>query len=472
MSVSPANADAWIAAQATGPRVVAFSGGLDSTVLLHLLASQHAHGLRALHVHHGLHPSADAWAAHCGRVCEALGVELAVRHVEVQQQGDGPEAAARRARRAAFAEELRTGEILALAHHRDDQAETFLLRALRASGPDGLAAMRPWRPFARGWLWRPLLDTPRAALLAHAQAHGLAWIEDPSNADEAFDRNFLRHRVLPLLRARWPHADAALARSAALQSQAAALLDAGDAQALASATTQDATTLSVERLLALPASRRARVLRAWIARLRLPPLPAHGVDRIERDLLHARPDAEARWAWRDAEVRRWRDLLHAQAIEAPLPADWSSEWNGADALPLPGGGSLRIARCERAVRSGADAGTTPHASMPAFAASSRADIDARACAPPWRVHARRGGERIVLPRRAHSHALKHVLQDTGIPPWERRRLPLLSAHDGGLLAAGDQVLSGAFAAWLDTNALRLLWRRHDADDDIAATPLR
>ncbi len=174
---------------------VAFSGGLDSSVLLHWLAHlprQRRPRLRALHVHHGLQAQADAWDQHCRRVCATLGLPLEVRRVQVRRDsGEGLEAAARAARHAVFAQELLPNEWLATAHHRDDQAETFLLRALRASGPDGLAAMRPLRDYAQGKLWRPLLELPHARLLAYAQAHGLDWIEDPSNGDTRHDRNFL-----------------------------------------------------------------------------------------------------------------------------------------------------------------------------------------------------------------------------------------------------------------------------------------
>src|SRR3546814_1922150 len=190
--------------------------GLDSVVLLHLLCARpevRNAGLRAIHVHHGLQSVADDWASHCRALCEALDVPLQVVDVDVERDsGFGLEAAARAARRRAFAAALRDDEVLALAHHRDDQAETFLLRALRASGPDGLAAMLPWQRFANGWLWRPLLDVPRASLLSHARAHGLRWIADPSNEDTAHDRNFLPHRALPLPRARWPDATAAPTR--------------------------------------------------------------------------------------------------------------------------------------------------------------------------------------------------------------------------------------------------------------------
>jgi tRNA(Ile)-lysidine synthase len=221
--------------------LVGYSGGLDSAVLLHLLARRlPLQRLRALHVHHGLHPEADAWARHCEDMCAQLGIVFDMVRVEVARDaGDGLEAAARHARHAAFAAALEEGEVLALAHHRDDQAETFLLRALRASGVEGLAAMRAWRPYAKGFLWRPLLAQPRAAVLAWAQAEQLRWIDDTSNADTDLDRNFLRHRVLPVLRERWPHAEATFARCAALAAEAADLLEDEDVAALASARTPD-----------------------------------------------------------------------------------------------------------------------------------------------------------------------------------------------------------------------------------------
>jgi len=420
------------------PLCVGYSGGLDSTVLLHLLAStQPAHGLRALHVHHGLHPDADRWSTHCELTCAALGVGLTVIGVNVARTGEGPEAAARAARHAAFEAALAPGEVLALAHHLDDQAETFLLRALRASGPDGLAAMRRWRAFGPGRLWRPLLEVGRDALVAYAQAHGLEWIDDPSNADTAYDRNFLRQRVMPLLRERWPHASGALARSSTLCAHANALLGEGDAHAFANVATADPRCVSRAGLLALPEARRARVLRRWIDALGLPPLPANGIERIEREILDARDDAEPVFHWRGAVVRAWRDLLHADAMRPALPPDWRVEWDGREPLALPDGDALTL--------------------------EGIAGLDA-----PAHVHARQGGERLVRPGRSHSHALKQVLQELGVPPWERERLPLLSDAGGELLAAGDLVHSAAFDAWLRERGARLTWHREGATDAATA----
>lgn len=410
------------------PLLVGFSGGLDSSVLLQLLAADpgaRRTGLRALHVHHGLHADADAWALQCERECAALGIALRVVRVEVDRNsGLGIEAAARTARHRAFAEALGDGEILALAHHRDDQAETFLLRALRGSGVDGLAAMRAWRPYARGWLWRPLLELPRDALLAHARDRGLRWIEDPGNADARFERNVLRHQVMPMLRQRWPHAAGNLARSATLSAQACDLLAPEDTSALQRAM-RDGQTLEVGMLAALPRERRARVLRRWISGLGLPPLPGNGVERIESGLLGARMDAQARFDWAGACVWRWRDLLHADRIRTPLPPGWSRDWDGRTPLALPTGDRLELI------------GT--------------AGFDA-----PLRAHARRGGERMTMPGRGHSHSLKHLLQVTAMPPWLRERLPLLSRGDV-LLAAGDAIVSAELDTWLVAHDARLRW---------------
>jgi tRNA(Ile)-lysidine synthase len=421
------------AAPGDGPLVIALSGGLDSTVLLHLAAGDpalRARGLRALHVDHGLHPDSARWAGACGDACAALGVAFESRRVAVRERGDGLEAAARAARHAAFLESQREGELIVLAHHRNDQAETLLLRLLRGSG-DGLGAMRALRPFGRGWLWRPLLALPRAQLHDHAVQHGLRWIEDPSNASEHHDRNFLRHQVLPGLAQRWPQADASFARSAGLLATQEDLLAAEDAKRLAQVQGFDPATLSVPALMAQAPGWRHRLLRRWVADRGLPMLSGQALETLCAELLPARPDARAEFAWSGAVIRRWRDLLHAGRPLPPLPADFSADWDGRGPLALPGGDRLQLS-------------------------------PAHAFEAPLRVRARTGGERLVLPGRTHSSELKHVLQDLGVPPWQRARLPLLFAPDGELLAAGDVALSGRMQAWLATHGVGLELRPADA----------
>lgn len=440
--MSPAPPLRLIAPDTLSAVLVAYSGGVDSTVLLHLLANDaaiRARGLRALHVHHGLHPEADRWAEHCLQVCAELGLDCEIARVTVERgSGMGPEAAARQARREVFARALGEGETLAMAQHRDDQAETFLLRALRASGPDGLAAMRPWRSFAAGWMWRPLLETPRAALMAHARAESLAWIEDPSNADTTFDRNFLRHRVLPLLRERWPQVDAAFARAAALAAESSELLGAQDAERLAAVREDFGPSLSVPALRSLPAAQRARVLRHWVANLGWPPLPAEGVARIETDLIGTERNRIARdhmpsFAWHGVEIRRWRDGLYPIEPGHELDPAWSCRWDGSAPLTLPNGDCLTL-------------------------------VGASGFPSPLHAHVRQGGERILLPGRGEQHhTLKHVLQEQGVPPWERARMPLLSTGDNGiLLAVADRIRSAGFEHWMQSRGAALVWTRRSA----------
>lgn len=409
--------------------LVGFSGGLDSTVLLHALATDpavRAAGVRAIHVHHGLQAEAECWAAHCARICDALGVPLEIARVIVSSNGEGLEAAARDARHAAFAATLTAEQVLVTAHHRDDQAETFLLRALRGSGPDGLAAMRRWRPFGPGQLWRPLLETPRAALLAYARAHRLEWIEDPSNTDGAFDRNFLRQQVLPLLQSRWPHASSAFARAATLCGESAGLLSGQDQSDLADVTGESPDRLSCHALQQLPPARRARVLRLWIRTQGLPPLPANGIAAVESALLHARADASACFRWRSAAIHVWRGELHAMTEHPAWPISWEQAWDGREPLALPDGARLAL-------------------------------LGAPALPERCRVMARRGGERIQLPGREHRHSVKHLLQDLAVPPWLRQRLPLLVAADGRVLAVADLACEAGLQDWLDRHNAHLRW---------------
>lgn len=411
------------------PIVVGYSGGLDSSVLLHALAAlpaARASGLRAIHVHHGLHAEADAWAAHCASICTAIDVPLTTLRVQVDTtSGRGPENAARAARLSAFRDALGDDELLALAHHCEDQAETVLLRLLRGAGGDGLAAMRRRSRLGSLSLWRPLLELPRTALREYANAHGLRWIEDPSNDATDFDRNFLRHRVLPTLTQRWPQAARNLARSAALLAEQSRLLAAVSTAQLDGVQVA-ADTLSIPRLLVHSRAQRARILRVWLRRLLDDPPPASVLAAIERNLLCARHDRSAQVDWAGIVLQRWCDRLHARRPMPPLPREWSATWDGRAPLRLPDGSRLELL------------GAT--------------GFDAR-----LHVRDRRGGERIRLPGRAHHHTLKHVLQDRRIPPWARLRLPLLFGVDGELLSAGDAIVSDRMAAWLRERGAWLCW---------------
>jgi tRNA(Ile)-lysidine synthase len=255
---------------------VALSGGLDSTVLLHAMAALAAGtraNLRAIHVDHGLQAASPAWADACAAACHAASVPLEILTLRLApSRGASVEAAAREARYAALAPLLADGEWLLTAHHRDDQLETVLIQLLRGSGVAGLAAMPARVAFGRGSHARPLLDFDRAELAAYAGVHGLAWIDDPMNLDARFDRGWLRSRVLPAVRERWPSASATVARSASHLAEASRLLlEIAQADA---AGIVDEGRLSLEGLARLSRDRQVNLVRGWLREQGLRPPPA------------------------------------------------------------------------------------------------------------------------------------------------------------------------------------------------------
>ncbi|NLO80404.1 MAG: tRNA lysidine(34) synthetase TilS [Xanthomonadaceae bacterium] len=409
---------------------VAYSGGRDSHVLLHLVAALRPRlgvPVRALHVHHGLQAPADDWVEHCRRICRELGIPLQVERVQCRAgPGISIEEAAREARYAAYERHLKVGEVLLLAHHQDDQIETLLLRLLRGAGVHGLAAMPPSRPLGRGLLLRPLLDVPLAAIAAYAEAQGLSWVEDPSNRDDAYDRNFLRNRLLPLLAERWPGYARPLQRAAALAREAADLLDALAEQDLRQCAAGDGLDLEALRLLTEP--RQRNLLRCWLRRQGLRPPARERLQAGLKTLLEAAPDRSPELAWDGVRLRRYRNrlLLDTEPEEVPAPFAWDL----ASPLELPGwrwqvesviGAGLRAALRQRRVE----------------------------------VRFRQGGERCRLAGERHSRSLKKLLQERGIPPWERERLPLIYI-DGELAAVADLWVCDGFQAAPGEAGLRLV----------------
>lgn len=415
----------FIAAQPLRAFVVALSGGLDSRTLLHVAASVRdgvAITLRAIHVDHGLQSQSTQWADRCRAWCAALGVPLLVERVQVERINElGLEGAARAARHAAFAAHLGDDEVLLVAHHRDDQAETFLLRALRAPGFDGLAGMRPLRRFAKGWMARPWLAVSRDAIRAEATKAGLEWIDDPSNSDVAHDRNFLRHDILPRLRQRWPQAVAALALSA---TRSADLLDLALPEVrrlLARHQRLDPAVLDA-RVLDEADGTAIAVIKTWLRELHLPNPPPTVLTEMLRQMRDARPDREPEVRWTGGVLRRYRDGLYAETTNHDFPIVEQS-WNPAHPLRL------------------ADARMLP--AMPGL-------FD-----QPLRVALRRGGEKIQIHADASRRPLRLLFQEYGVPPWLRDRLSYLWQGDR-LLAVGDLFLDVGFAAQLQ--AAGIVWR--------------
>lgn len=385
--------------------------------------------VRAVHVDHGLQASSSAWAAHCTAVCDALDVPLTVIPVRCDlDAGHSYEEAARAARYQAFERLLCGGEALLLAHHREDQAETVLLRLLRGAGVRGAAAMPPMRLLGDGYLARPLLDVARDDIALYAATHRLVWIDDPSNSDPRFDRNYLRHAVLPLLAERWPGYAATLARSAEQAQEASELADALADLDLAAC--GDAGGLCVGPLRALPDARRRNVVRRWLMQVHgvRPPPRAKLVSGLAA-LLDAAPDRMPKLGWDDHEVRRYRDRLIVRSVADAADPE-PIEWDLRSPLSLPGG----MLRVESVVGSGL-----------------RQDLRERRVEVRFRV----GGERCRPAGRSQSQSLKKLLQEAGVPPWERAALPLIYV-DGALAAVAGLWVCEGFQAAPGEPGLRLI----------------
>lgn len=409
---------------------VGYSGGVDSTVLLACAATwAQSHGvpLLAIHVHHGLLPQADGWAAHAQQQAQRLGVELVVERVQVDPRGQGLEAAARRARHAAFQAHMPPDSLLLLAHHQQDQAETVLMRLLRGGALDGVAGMRPLRAFGPGWLARPWLDQPRARLLDAAQELGLSWVEDPSNADLQLDRAWLRQAVWPMLLRRFPEAGARLARFAAQARGVQDVIDTQAAQALA-ALRGDAGQLSIAGLQALPEGLIGEVLRLHAIAQGAPPPGFHELARIRREVIGARIDAEPCLRWQRHEYRRYRDALYLLPELPPAPAD---------VIPWPAGSAHCVL-------------PDGYGQLQALDHEGRAQPVPQALSVRWR----RGGERLKPAGQAHTRELRLLFQEQAIPPWQRERIPLV--YLGADLLAVPGV---AQADSRELNGLRIHWVR-------------
>ncbi len=413
---------------------VAFSGGADSTALLHAAVSLSDCRVRALHVDHGLQAESAAWAQHCVRVSAALGVECQVLHARITREAvdaQGVEGAARQARYRLLEAALRAGECLLTAQHRQDQLETILLQLLRGAGLPGLAAMPAAASFGTGRLLRPLLDLGREELRDYLRARGIDWLEDPANSDPRFDRSFLRGEIVPRLLARWPAGDRNAARSARhlaegaglLRQLAAADLDRCDA---------GAGRLDAGRLRRLPPARQRNALRHWLASGGCRAPDSRHLDRLLGEVV-AGPGEQPRLRLGEAQVRRYRDrlyLLSAEPTEIPAVA---LALGPGEALELPGGlGRL-------ALRPGAPTG-----------------LDAALVARGCEVRFRSGGESLATAVGRPRRRLKQLLREAGIVPWMRGRLPLLYCG-GELLAVAD--------LWMAENqrvegGLAVVWERH------------
>ncbi|GMR06049.1 MAG: tRNA lysidine(34) synthetase TilS [Gammaproteobacteria bacterium] len=394
---------------------VAFSGGLDSHVLLHALsalASDYPFSLKAIHIDHSLQLQSAAWAGHCQQICDGLSVPLTIRTLSIdQKKGESLEAVARDARYAALAENLSEGGLCMTAQHRNDQTETLLLQLLRGAGVHGLAAMPASKGFSRGRLLRPLLAFTREDLLNYANRHKLVWVEDPSNQDNRFDRNFLRNEVLPVLRERWPGMDKSLSRSARHAASAATMLDhmaKSDLLYCKAASNQffppGIACLNANLLAGLSPSHQANALRYWV---RMNGLSVPGDERMQ-SLIHLLEESSGKGSvdWPGGVLRLENNNLwlcdktnQVQAVDELL--DWI--------LPVP----LQFQNFELQATKEKGEG---------LAKSLLNDFSLR-------VGFRQGGEQCRMPGDHGSKPLKTLFQDLSIPSWMRDSVPLVFLDD-------------------------------------------
>jgi tRNA(Ile)-lysidine synthase len=398
---------------------VGFSGGLDSTVLLHALAQlQLPVTIRALHINHQISPDANQWQAQCAAVCAQLGIEFVAEKVRVINSGKGIEDAAREVRYAVFERYVDVGDCLLTAHHANDQAETLLLRLLRGTGPRGLAAMAAQRPFGRAHLYRPLLSFSRAELEDYAREHQLIWVDDESNQDDHYDRNFLRNQVLPLLASRWPSFQRKWQQTAELCARQEQLLETIAQEDVVSAELRPervGQSIDLEFVRSLSPVRQQNLLRYWLRSAGYSTPEQSHWQQIQQQLFNGREDAEANVAWGDVSLRIFRSRLFLLPVKLPAMT--------LDLVAADNSHSPRL----------------------------------KASLPSLHVRSRQGGERCKPAGRNHSQTLKKLLQEYGLEPWLRDLLPLVYSGEA-LVAVGALWICAGYVADEGETGYLLEWR--------------
>ena len=420
--------------------VIAFSGGVDSHVLLHLFANLrtiYPIQLKAIHINHSLSPNADYWTRHCEKICAELAVDFYTETIQAKPKaGESPEAAARRGRYGVFEKFLNARDILVTAHHQDDQAETVMLQLLRGAGPKGLAGMPKMKVFHHAQLARPLLSHARAEIEKYAEENHLSWITDESNANTHYTRNYIRHDLLPLIAERWPSVGKTLARTAQHCAEMQMLLEEMAEEDLQRVWHPEAQTLSVSKLLSLTPARQRQVLRLWLETLNYPMPSTAKLFQIQTDMLGAKIDKTPCVAWAHVELRRYQDVLYAMPALVPHDAHLSYTWDWRQPLILPEVGVLQTVE-----RQGS--GLNP-------------DI------APVLVKYRDQGETCRLPGRECHHSLKKLLQTWQVPTWERARLPLIYAGER-LIAIPGYFMDEAYTVGEDAWGLEVFLEKNKAD---------
>ncbi|WP_428354360.1 tRNA lysidine(34) synthetase TilS [Methyloprofundus sp.] len=418
---------------------IGYSGGIDSHVLLHLLAStpELKPKLCAVYIHHGIQASADDWALHCQKIASTLSVKFQVVKVNAQAfAGQSPEEAARNARYQAFKNLLAKDDVLLFAQHRHDQLETVLLQMFRGAGLKGLSGMPFDTSFAAGRLLRPLLDINQQAIEHYAQQHKLQWIEDPSNQERQFDRNYLRHEIIPLLEKRWPSLDKTVARVAEHCADAQSVLSSSAHEKMQLLYDGQKNSLSISGLLENNHLNQQWIIREWLHHLgaRMPTQKV--LVAIMQDILPAQSGANPIVEHDGYTIQRYRDALYLVATnEKPDLAQVFTWPANADSLVLTNNGVLQLKEAKQGI---------------AKQFWQHADI---------LVKYRQGGEKISLPQRTGRHSLKKIYQEAGIAPWMRDSIPLI--YIAGKLAVVANVCISADFYVENTRCVTHIWQQEN-----------
>ncbi len=401
---------------------IAYSGGVDSHVLLHGCAAmaQLKGKLTAVYVHHGLQAEAEFWAKHCEKTAKDLGVAFVMLRVNAKAvPGESPEEAARNARYAALKSLIDVDDSLLLAQHREDQLETVLLQLFRGAGLRGLSGMPESMAFGSGVMLRPLLNTPKQEILDYANEHQLSWVEDPSNQSSAYDRNFLRNQIVPLLKQRWQGIDKVVSRSARHCADARVLVDEVADELFAEVFNPIDKTLNISRLTEHLVHAQQLIIRHWFGYLGLK-MPAQAkVERILTQVVAADKQRDPVISGQGYSIRRYRDRLYCLQYKGPVALQ-------DDIWPV-GQTSINI---------------SPNQIL-SCVPSSKGILRELWLTAKIEIRFRRGGEKIRLPGREGHHVMKNLFQEAGIPPWERDVMPLIYLNDR-LAAIGGQWISAEF----------------------------
>lgn len=413
---------------------IGFSGGADSTALLlamHRCRDRLGAPIHAIHFHHGLNPAADSWLDHCRQFCERRAIPFSSSKLQIRPSGGTSiEEESRNRRYQAVSELLSNEETYLTAHHADDQAETLFLNLMRGSGVEGLAAIPELRKLGSGRVARPLLRWHRAELETYLRLHKVEWMEDPSNRDERFDRNFLRNKLFPELETRWPGLVKRLTRSARMARQTsdalAEFIDTHSSHLLS-----DNHRMPLEPLLQLDKAMQALVLRQWLRRQEIGTLPEVRIREFLSQLAISGKDSQAEVRWGQWQLKLYREAIWLQDVSGLTTCN-RLNWTEGMSLELGGyTGRLKLHGRPENLPSG------------------------------WEVDARRPAAKIRLQAGSPRQTLKEQLRLSGFPPWMRNCIPVLY-WDGEAVAIGDWVITERMKSWLEMNKLTYRWHPGDS----------